>query len=547
MRYRSLILFLCILSFPNLVLSQLSDLELTFRDDYEDDSYFSWHTDNDEIIVAGKTKSGFLSGLRVKKLDAFGQEIYSVDPFQGLVVPPTDFISMVLGENDDLYIAGDFWDCDFSNAAKLYKINLSDGSLDWYYDLSNTYTVTPIFQDSDNGVWFGEGNSLYHLDQNAAIIDTITLVSYSPVQEFYFDHNDGGLLCRTEDAIFFRKDESSIWNTESSSNPGNLKFFEDGFIEIKANSINKYDSLALLISSYNITIDSLWSENYVHLIDIDETNEKVYYLKDRSSIQVLDYNFLPIVSIDLGTTREIYRFRHNEDFLTITGKEFTHSFLKNIPVNSSSVQYSQDVELLEIIIDSISATSSYGYISNSLKGTKAVIRNNSNETLNYLELNAQYHKSCPPNCYSNVRITIADDLNLAPNEIDTILMDNMSFSCQDSYWSSFCVFASRPNKSMEVDLTNNSACAEFDPVFPIADSIDELENFSFQIFPNPSSNFLNIEIESTARIGIKMYDILGNTIPLSVGQNQIGHLSSGTYFIEFTIGKKSMVKPFIKL
>jgi len=239
-----------------------------------------------------------------------------------------------------------------------------------------------------------------------------------------------------------------------------------------------------------------------------------------------------------------------EDYITINGSEGTYAFLKNIPYNSFQVSESHEVELLEISIDSISSSySGFGYVSYSVYGIEALIQNNSTDTLNSIDLNTSYLTYCPPGpaCYNYHNFVSFDNLNIAPGEVGTVLLGEKHIGCQYSGWTSFCVFATRPNKKLENDITDNSACAEFDEVIAVIDYIDELVQSVIEVYPNPASDFINISIEGENSLEVRMFDFTGKVYSISLGKNDIADLSAGTYYIEFTDGNKRTVKPFIKL
>jgi uncharacterized repeat protein (TIGR01451 family) len=106
-------------------------------------------------------------------------------------------------------------------------------------------------------------------------------------------------------------------------------------------------------------------------------------------------------------------------------------------------------------------------------------------------------------------------------------------------------------------ITTNTAITE------IIDPTSILENneieMNWNIYPNPSTNILNInfQLSSSEKIKVEIYNLYGQKIKTLVHEEfnkgihqekiQVETLSNGVYFIQLTIGSSKQVKKFVKV
>ncbi|MFK7775641.1 MAG: T9SS type A sorting domain-containing protein, partial [Saprospiraceae bacterium] len=82
---------------------------------------------------------------------------------------------------------------------------------------------------------------------------------------------------------------------------------------------------------------------------------------------------------------------------------------------------------------------------------------------------------------------------------------------------------------------------------------ENLEEANFQIFPNPTSDILNIKIENPSQANFSIFDIYGKKVLEKIGMNQseiqlsTSILSQGVYFLKIEMDGKELVKKFIKM
>ncbi|HAI17198.1 MAG TPA: endonuclease I, partial [Xanthomarina gelatinilytica] len=81
-------------------------------------------------------------------------------------------------------------------------------------------------------------------------------------------------------------------------------------------------------------------------------------------------------------------------------------------------------------------------------------------------------------------------------------------------------------------------------------SNEEFSQETFNIYPNPVSNQLNIQLNSTEKTQIEIYNILGKRVlTKTIHQSQsiqLDNLNSGVYILKLTQGNTTISKKLIK-
>jgi len=119
------------------------------------------------------------------------------------------------------------------------------------------------------------------------------------------------------------------------------------------------------------------------------------------------------------------------------------------------------------------------------------------------------------------------------------------------------VFDFSTQNSYTVLLTAYKGCKEHHKLVTITkDSLGilDFEEVSFKVYPNPTSAIIYFQIPKNLKVDmIKINDVLGKSIPksnykLSDKQNSIDihFLPTGVYFIQFSVGRQTFYKKFIK-
>ena len=82
---------------------------------------------------------------------------------------------------------------------------------------------------------------------------------------------------------------------------------------------------------------------------------------------------------------------------------------------------------------------------------------------------------------------------------------------------------------------------------------EDLDHHNIEIFPNPTSDILNIKLEKIASSKLAIFDALGNRVleknNLAEKEFQLStaNFSEGIYFLKIEIEGKIMIKKFIKM
>ena len=105
-----------------------------------------------------------------------------------------------------------------------------------------------------------------------------------------------------------------------------------------------------------------------------------------------------------------------------------------------------------------------------------------------------------------------------------------------------------PNvKSLAIDSQNNvwiATTTGVSKISAIPSNFQQIKNHSYHIYPNPSSNHINIEFENKRINAIKIFDNLGksvksiNDINSSITILDISDLNSGIYYLQILVDNK---------
>ncbi|MFK8007156.1 MAG: T9SS type A sorting domain-containing protein [Saprospiraceae bacterium] len=84
-------------------------------------------------------------------------------------------------------------------------------------------------------------------------------------------------------------------------------------------------------------------------------------------------------------------------------------------------------------------------------------------------------------------------------------------------------------------------------------SNEDLTEYNIQVYPNPTSDILNIKIENSLQANFSIFDMYGKRVleKMEVNRNEIqlstSNFSSGVYFLKIEMDGKEFVKKFIKI
>lgn len=127
---------------------------------------------------------------------------------------------------------------------------------------------------------------------------------------------------------------------------------------------------------------------------------------------------------------------------------------------------------------------------------------------------------------------------------DTIKSTEFQFIQRESGRLLFTVLELAPGSNEEQNIYNYQYF-----VSPIINTVNEELSAKTQIYPNPSTNYIKIDVPNNLVIDFDIVDINGNTISNSIYSDKINvsGLAAGTYFIKANLVTNEIVlKKFIK-
>jgi hypothetical protein len=310
----------------------------------------------------------------------------------------------------------------------------------------------------------------------------------------------------------------------SSVNVKDIQFFNNQFIVLRALNGNSYeieirDANFTLLQSIPIT-----SPNNIHYSYIvPYTNHSVLVAKENT-----------LFSNNLYTEKVIY-----------------NNYNPVIPVIDIAID---EIILLDIhlVKDSLqSGPTEYSYIDSEVLTIAAIITNNSNSQVlisAYVNAEVNYSHGLDFNCpaYSSNFRYITE--GLAPGNSDTVYFNPIKLRYSGyNQQRDFCVWLDSPNYSTESNFTNNYLCSNY-----IFSSIDKLNNESFSIFPNPSSDIINVSInKNSINCTYKIMSLDGKIISQDIligNEINISNLPSGIYLVHLFDQKESLgIQKIVKL
>jgi Zn-dependent metalloprotease len=80
-------------------------------------------------------------------------------------------------------------------------------------------------------------------------------------------------------------------------------------------------------------------------------------------------------------------------------------------------------------------------------------------------------------------------------------------------------------------------------------SVNDIEGLSFNLYPNPVENMLNVSVIDNRKTTYRIYNMIGQDVKsgnLNQGEINISNLESGLYIFELNDGEKTLTKKFVK-
>lgn len=328
-------------------------------------------------------------------------------------------------------------------------------------------------------------------------------------------------------------------------------------------------------SSFNITNQqslSSYVSSISHLL-IDGTD--IFVCGEKPS----DRNTAVIVKLDTAlniiNSRElagtvINEMAMDDSLLVCAGKEvFTQcpetlvtsqyvvygGFFKTFKKDLSSMEYTHDGAIIEVIVDSAYTNWTSSIARNIYIDLGVRIKNNGDEPINtkglsYTAINS-WGICAPPYFFQNSGST------LNPGEemfIDFGWVNDVAYTpmfTSDVYTSEVCMVLSSPSPHLDDDHSNNCGCANYS----VNVGLEDIQaNANLAVFPNPTQDKVNIsfELNKEAVFSAIVYDVSGRQVKQLGNQNyasgkhniiwDASTYPSGLYYCHITIGNESVVE-----
>lgn len=178
------------------------------------------------------------------------------------------------------------------------------------------------------------------------------------------------------------------------------------------------------------------------------------------------------------------------------------------------------------------------------------IENQGNQAIENFRLNA-YLGGFGITCYKEQTFFETYNIPLEPGESTTLFIPQIDFTVNqipDPF--EFCFWTSIPNNKIDQNHENDSFCASF-----LINNVEALvENSLINIYPNPASEFIQIDFQDSmsGTINLEIYDYEGKLIQKKSYINSydktldITHLPKGLYFISIHPEGINHISKFIK-
>lgn len=442
------------------------------------------------------------------------------------------------------------------------------------YDLSlmpqlsgfnNSFAGYSLLSNNLNGFGHTSFSNIIYQDTSIFLVDLAT----NNVTNYLFNENEISESFRFDDnKVIYKTLNQEVYIGDTLTNFTDTLDIGSGIIPIKIPNhyILNYGNQFLLNDFNGNTIANFSS---VNVKDIQFFNNQFIVLRALTSnsyeIEIRDANFTLLQSIPITSPNNIhYSFIvPYTNHCVLVAKEntlFSNNLYteKVIYNNYNPVIPDIDIAIDEIILldihlvkDSLqSGPTEYSYIDSEVLTIAAIITNNSNAQVlisAYVNAEVNYSHGLDFNCpaYSSNFRYITE--GLAPGNSDTVYFNPIKLRYSGyNQQRDFCVWLDSPNYSTESNFTNNYLCSNY-----IFSSIDKLNNESFSIFPNPSTDIINVSInKNSMNCSYEIMSLDGKVVSkdiLTGNQINISNLPDGIYIIQLfdkgaSIGVKKIVK-----
>lgn len=499
-------------------------------------------------------------------------EIVKLDTLENILwtkkIEPSDVkhiehVDIALSSNGGTIIVGHGrGTCDIIDDCKGFVIEYnSNGDIIWtkLFSIENCEETTlsglslidgqPNINYSD-----GEVSKIYTFNSSGEIVDSLLVTP----------HQLGGVQNLSSfEKIAFRKDTlygiddtgQTISEIGFNSDIKDIAVFNDTLFVLTQDSIFKYDNALQKLENTTINGYSEYSNlkvgnNSIAFISHDENDQHI--IKLDHDFNVLETISIP-VALSLNTTKDFndlhFTCAINFDlthFQTIRQLDFSLQSNESVALKSTDIGII-GIEVTKVDIKAEEVEGVYNF----KISANVLLKNFGDNILEDCRINNFMHDNHA--CGHNVYFEHFSDLNLAPGESTWVSLgivhSEINFLSGDTLTKNLCVYTSHPNFQTDLNVENDEFCSS---VLLGYASVEEHQENEFVIYPNPTSNFLFLDINSAESYRYEIVDIQGNQIKNGKLLSQkiaVDNFSEGVYFIRLINEKSgfSVNRKFIKL
>lgn len=507
-------------------------------------------------LVRNQNYSSFFTGCFIDKIDTTGNIIWSFDVFP-VFAEVYDAQRIIISENGEIYISGygvPTCDVGMDCFSFIQKID-ANGITEWtsffptYYCYSIEITGLTL-NSSQNPIFnYVDYTGSHVLELNADNGEILETLDISPEQIEGFSESSNYQL------IGFKQD--SLYGFDTNGNVISEIYFNTNI----SNVIERNDSLLVLTS------DSIyWFNNNLELLLGTSVSDYANYSNLKiinGEIKIISSNLEGIDLLTLNNQFDLLDFINiNVGLSEINYKDFSQSHLSigdNFPLtmftsiryidyslqsNHNEIVNTTDIGIVDIIENDVlvvpeSETSDVYTINHDIS---VLIKNFGPNDLNNCRINRFISWwICSPIFYTQTFY----NLNLAPNDSIWINLGWISEMAanypSDTAIVNFCAYTSHPNYVTDLNISNDEDCKDF---LVVLVGVEEQEDLSFKLFPNPTNNFVTIESIYKTGLYYSVYNTYGVFISKGITINKMIDLSSlspGLYFINLSMDNKNFI------
>lgn len=444
-------------------------------------------------------------------------------------------------------VSYELWDCDYK-FARIIKLN-DAGELVWFTGANLFIQLVDIdvFQNGD--ILASTKTKLFKLNNNAQPIWNLELGQ--DISDFVVD-SLSYIYVALPDSISKLDEDGNSLGIASNVSVQNLRVLENHDIAAyDSTAVYFFDSELNLLNTVEIT-----SVDYIVDVAFGQDFFSVLYGDDffslNKKVKTFDYSLNELGAFDLDDNQISWQgigIREAEIFLAgqeFYGLGFEGSVVKNFAVDGSTIDYMEDVALFDLEIDSLGSDTLIFY------GPKMTLQNNGIDTLNSVWVSVLIGYT--PGWICRFREIISEEfmnLSLPPGESVQLELPDLFY--KDAWFNDvdLCYYAHLPNRHMDFDNSNNFSCLNF---YVNSEEIFS-ENIALEIYPNPTSSFLNIKSENNFLENMQMsivnnYGQIMEDVFLekrnSEFQIKINDWPSGIYYLKIVQNENVFTRRFVK-